>query len=49
MPKAMLEQELDKFGEELTDMDIYRLANRFGVSQQAMDLRLQHLGLIVEP
>lgn len=49
MPKDMLEKELDKFGEELTDLDIYRLANRFGVSQQAMGLRLQNLGLIVEP
>ena len=49
MPKDMLEKELEKFGEELTDMDIYRLANRFGVSQQAMDLRLQNLGLIVVP
>ena len=49
MPKSMLEKELEKLGEELTDMDIYRLANRFGVSQQAMELRLQNLGLIVEP
>lgn len=49
MPRDMLEKELEKFGEELTDMDIYRLANRFGVSQQAMELRLQNLGLIVEP
>lgn len=49
MPKGMLEKELEKFGEELTGMDIYRLANRFGVSQQAMELRLQNLGLIVEP
>lgn len=49
MPKGMLERELENFGEELTDMDIYRLANRFGVSQQAMELRLQNLGLIVEP
>lgn len=49
MPEDLLEIELNKFGEELTDMDIYRLANRFGVSQQAMELRLQNLGLIVEP
>lgn len=47
MPRQMLEDELEKYGEELTELDIYRLANRFGVSQQAMEFRLQNLGLII--
>lgn len=47
MPKWLLQQELQGY-EKITDLDIYRLAMRFGVSEQAMTLRLVKLEY-VEP
>lgn len=45
MPKWLLKEEL-KAHDPITDLDIYRLAVRFGVSEQAMTLRLVKLNCI---
>src|SRR5258706_1475775 len=43
MPEVLLEEHLTQ---ELSDIDIFRLALRFQVSEQAMTLRLVSLGLL---
>jgi Zn-dependent peptidase ImmA (M78 family) len=43
MPEVLLEEH---FTQELSDIDIFRLALRFQVSEQAMTLRLVSLGLL---
>ncbi len=44
MPEEFIIEHTD--GIDLTDLDIYRLADEFGVSEQAMTLRLANLQLI---
>ena len=44
MPKKVIEEKVGD--NEITDLDVYRLANEFQVSDQAMTLRLVNLGLI---
>jgi Zn-dependent peptidase ImmA (M78 family) len=43
MPEALLKEHLSQ---ELSDVDIFRLALRFQVSEQAMTLRLVSLGML---
>lgn len=47
MPEALLRSYIDSRQLDISDeLDIYLLANAFGVSEQAMSIRLQNLGLI---
>jgi Zn-dependent peptidase ImmA (M78 family) len=45
MPRALIRRHLD-FEGGITDVDVFRLATQFGVSEQAMTLRLVKLGYI---
>ena len=45
MPKRFIAQHLEP-GTGITDLDVFRLATRFEVSEQAMTLRLVKLGYI---
>jgi Zn-dependent peptidase ImmA (M78 family) len=47
MPEAFVRAELDALGgEPLTDKKVADLAKRFDVSEQAMTIRLSHLGFV---
>lgn len=43
MPESLLRRELEKYSDELGDDDVYRLANTFCVSSEAMTYRLGKL------
>ena len=45
MPKRFIAQNIEP-GTGITDLDVFRLATRFEVSEQAMTLRLVKLGYI---
>lgn len=46
MPEFLLRNELKNYGEELDENDIFKLANAFGVSSEAMGYRLANLNWI---
>lgn len=47
VPEALLRSYIDSRQLDISDeLDVYLLANAFGVSEQAMSIRLQNLGLI---
>lgn len=46
MPELLLREELKNYGEELDENDIFKLANTFGVSSEAMGYRLANLNWI---
>ena len=46
MPASMVENASAELGQPLYDHDVSELANRFEVSEQAMTIRLQALGLL---
>jgi Zn-dependent peptidase ImmA (M78 family) len=50
MPKDLLESDLDEFDVDIEDAGTIRhMAERYGVSEQAMTLRLVNLGLLPTP
>ena len=46
MPASMVANAAAELGEPLYDHDVSELANKFTVSEQAMTIRLQALGLL---
>lgn len=46
MPTKLLQKDLEDTHGTITDRDISNLANRYGVSEQAMSFRLANLGYI---
>jgi Zn-dependent peptidase ImmA (M78 family) len=46
MPEGFLENDLKEFGEEIDEWGVFELAQKYGVSEQAMTIRLMKLGYV---